>query len=157
MSTRQKNLFFLLAVVFAVSLILPFSVYAKKKNKMKIYSKAKAFLLKGDVQIQKANSKKWKPLKMNSVITKKDKVKIGKASYLKLKFKDKSVLVVRGEKIFVLQDLMQKMLLKRDKAALLKKLKGGTRKPVGATAVAGVRGNKVGDVLDKSDKIYWEK
>jgi len=140
-----------------VAFILPFSAQAKK-SKVKVYKKAKAFLIKGDVKIKKANSNKWKVLRMNTIIKKNDKIKVAKNSYIKLKFKDKSILVVRGEKKFELQKLASQIALKRDKKKLLKKLKGGKEESeFGATAVAGVRGNKVGDVLKNSDNVFWEK
>lgn len=147
----------ILVLILMVAFILPFSAYAKK-SKVRTYKKAKAFLIKGDVKIKKAKSTKWKILKMNTIIKKNDKIKVAKDSYIKLKFKDKSILVVRGEKKFQLQKLASQMVLKRDKKKLLKKLKGGKESSeFGATAVAGVRGNKVGDVLNKDDNIFWEK
>lgn len=128
------------------------------KNPDKVYEKAKVLSSTGTVEYQKGGKGEWISLTKGQMILKMDKIRLGEESKLKLTFTDGSILVVEEENEFLWKDLMAKMVPVRKKPGFLARLAKDEGAPEQVDAVAGVRGNKLGDVMDgEKERIYWEK
>ncbi len=143
----------ILLIVFFMSIIFIETASAKKSvNKSIQLMKGKVSFIKGSVFIKK--NKEWKKLKINTVLTKKDLIKVDKKSLVKIKLSNGKLIKVVGKKIVKVQNLMVDAGKKKPMNSIIKKMQRDNGKAgFGVTGVAGVRG---ADVKKKNKKVKKE-
>ncbi len=153
-------------LVVSLTLITLFSFagvsFAGKKSSKKAAAvksiKAKVKLVKGKAFIKVG--KKWRTLKMGTVLTKEKLLKVAKGSVVKMKTSNGKLLVVKGKKIVKMASLFAETAKKKSMNSLISKMgKGKAKNEFGATAVAGVRGADVSKQKKKvkKEELNWEK
>ncbi len=122
--------------------------------------KGKVELIIGKAYLK--DSKKWVPLSINSIIKKKDTIKVNHGATVKIKLNNGTLIEVKGRKIEKLANLISSKDMKAAKGAknnILKKLGKTGPSATGVTAVAGVRGADVSkqNKKVKTNELKWKK